>query len=61
MIIFIYDFLSNFSTFTTIQCMPDKAYRAVLAENQALDAYKYHLVGGSAGTVSPSKCHTYES
>ena len=33
----------------------DKAYRAVLAKNQALDAYKYHLVGGAAGTVSPSK------
>ena len=35
--------------------MIDKAYQAVLAENKALDAYKYHLVGGAAGTVSPSK------
>ena len=33
----------------------DKVYRALVAENQALDAYKYHLVGGAAGTVSPSK------
>ena len=33
----------------------DKVYRAVLAENQALDEHKYHLVGGAAGTVSPSK------
>jgi FAD/FMN-containing dehydrogenase len=31
----------------------DKVYRAVLAENQALDEYKYHLVGGAVGTVSP--------
>lgn len=33
----------------------DKVYRAVIAENQAQDAYKYHVVGGGAGTVSPSK------
>ena len=35
--------------------MTDKAFRAVLAENEAQDANKYHLVGGAAGTVSPSK------
>ena len=33
----------------------DKVYRALVAENQALDEYKYHLTGGAAGTVSPSK------
>mmetsp|Transcript_31463 Transcript_31463/g.76086 ORF Transcript_31463/g.76086 Transcript_31463/m.76086 type:complete len:714 (+) Transcript_31463:170-2311(+) len=31
----------------------DKVYRAVIAANKALDKYKYHLVGGAAGTVSP--------
>jgi hypothetical protein len=42
--------------FTSIHCVHiDKTYRAVLAENQAHDEYKYHLVGGAAGTVSPSK------
>jgi hypothetical protein len=30
-------------------------YRAVIAANEALEDYKYHLVGGAAGTVSPSK------
>ena len=33
----------------------DKIYRAVIAANQALDKYKYHLVGGAAGTVSASE------
>ncbi len=33
----------------------DKVYRAVNAANKALDEYKYHVVGGGAGTVSPSK------
>ena len=33
----------------------DKLYRAVIKANQALDKYKYHIVGGAAGTVSPSK------
>ena len=33
----------------------DKVYRAVNAANKALDEYKYHLVGGAAGTVSPSE------
>ena len=46
-------------TSTTIHCMIDKVYRAVIAENQALDAYKYHLVGGAAGTVSPSKLYLH--
>lgn len=32
----------------------DKLYRAVIDENKALDAYKYHVVGGAAGTVSPN-------
>jgi hypothetical protein len=31
----------------------DKAYRAVIAANKAQEEYKYHLVGGAAGTVSP--------
>ena len=35
--------------------MTDKLYRAVIAANKALDEYKYHIVGGAAGTVSPSK------
>eukprot|EP00984_Skeletonema_dohrnii_P031228 scaffold23460_cov71-Skeletonema_dohrnii-CCMP3373.AAC.1 len=30
----------------------DKVYRAVIAVNEA-EGYKYHLVGGAAGTVSP--------
>eukprot|EP00984_Skeletonema_dohrnii_P025003 scaffold14144_cov91-Skeletonema_dohrnii-CCMP3373.AAC.17 len=30
----------------------DKVYRAVVAVNEA-EGYKYHLVGGAAGTVSP--------
>ena len=34
----------------------DKVYRAVNAANKALGEYKYHLVGGAAGTaVTPSK------
>ena len=34
----------------------DKAYRAVLAANQEQEGgYKYHPVGGAAGTVSPSE------
>ena len=37
----------------------DKVYRAVLAANQALDEYKYHLVGGAAGTVTPSKLYLH--
>ncbi len=35
--------------------MTDKVYRAMIAANKALDKYKYHIVGGAAGTVSPSK------
>eukprot|EP00986_Skeletonema_menzelii_P012326 scaffold6756_cov109-Skeletonema_menzelii.AAC.1 len=31
----------------------DKLYRAVIDANKALDKYKYHVVGGAAGTVSP--------
>eukprot|EP00555_Chaetoceros_dichaeta_P003497 CAMPEP_0198248814 /NCGR_PEP_ID=MMETSP1447-20131203/491_1 /TAXON_ID=420782 /ORGANISM="Chaetoceros dichaeta, Strain CCMP1751" /LENGTH=733 /DNA_ID=CAMNT_0043933295 /DNA_START=60 /DNA_END=2261 /DNA_ORIENTATION=+ len=31
----------------------DKAYRAVLAANQIGEEYKYHVLGGAAGTVSP--------
>ena len=37
----------------------DKVYRALVAENQALDEYKYHLTGGAAGTVSPSELYLY--
>ena len=34
----------------------DKAYRAVITANKAMEGgYKYHLVGGASGTVSPSK------
>jgi len=40
-------------TFTTIKLMTDKVYRAVIAANKALEKYKYHIVGGAAGTVSP--------
>ena len=41
--------------------MTDKVFRAVIAANnqEAVnqgEGYKYHLVGGAAGTVSPSKC-----
>mmetsp|Transcript_37861 Transcript_37861/g.55342 ORF Transcript_37861/g.55342 Transcript_37861/m.55342 type:complete len:483 (+) Transcript_37861:8-1456(+) len=32
--------------------MTDKVYRAVIAANEE-EGYKYHLVGGAAGTVSP--------
>ena len=35
--------------------MTDKVFRAVIAANQE-EGHKYHLVGGAAGTVSPSKC-----
>ena len=39
--------------------MTDKVFRAVIAANQEAanqeEGYKYHLVGGAAGTVSPSK------
>jgi len=42
-------------TFTTIKLMTDKVFRAVIAANKALEKYKYHVVGGAAGTVSPSK------
>ena len=34
--------------------MADKVYRAVIADNEE-GGYKYHLVGGAAGTVSPSE------
>ncbi len=37
----------------------DKAYRAVIAANKAQEDYKYHLVGGAAGTVSPSKLFSF--
>ena len=37
----------------------DKVYRAVIAANQALEDYKYHLVGGAAGTVSPSEFYPH--
>ena len=37
----------------------DKLYRAVLAANQALDEYKYHVVGGNAGTVTPSELYLH--
>ena len=40
-------FLSN--TYCTI----DKTYRAVIGANEALGEQKYHIVGGSAGSVSP--------
>ena len=39
----------------------DKVYRAVIDANQALEEYKYHLVGGAAGTVSPSKLYWHLS
>ena len=32
----------------------DKVYRAVIAANEE-EGYKYHVVGGAAGTVSPSE------
>ena len=42
--------------------MTDKVYRAVIAANEEEviaaneeEGYKYHLVGGAAGTVSPSE------
>ena len=37
----------------------DKVYRAVIDANQALEEYKYHLVGGAAGTVSPSESYLH--
>ena len=33
----------------------DKTYRAVIGANEALGEQKYHIVGGSAGSVSPCK------
>ncbi len=53
-----------FETYATLQCMrhtplQDKAYRAVIAANKAQEDYKYHLVGGAAGTVSPSKLFSF--
>ncbi len=39
--------------------MKDKAYRAVIAANKAQEEYTYHLVGGAAGTVSPSKLFSF--
>ena len=38
----------------THRWMTDKVYRAVIAANEK-EGYKYHLVGGGAGTVSPSE------
>ncbi len=35
----------------------DKVYRAVNDANNALDEFKYHLVGGAAGTVTPSESY----
>ena len=40
----------------TLYCIVDKTYRAVQAANEVQpDGYKYHIVGGAAATVSPSK------
>ena len=33
----------------------DKTYRAVIGANEAMGEAKYHIVGGSAGSVSPCK------
>ena len=40
-----------------ISCSIDKTYRAVKKANEEQEGgYKYHVVGGSAGTISPSEC-----
>ena len=41
-----------------IHDLKDKVYRAVEAVNKEQEGgYKYNVVGGSAGTVSPSELH----
>ena len=41
-----------------IHAFKDKVYRAVEDFNKEQDGgYKYHVVGGAAGTVSPSELH----
>ena len=41
-----------------IHALKDKVYRAVEDANKEQDGgYKYHVVGGFAGTVSPSELH----
>ena len=41
-----------------IHALKDKVYRAVEDANKEQDGgYKYHVVGGAAGTVSPSELH----
>ena len=42
-----------------VQNYTDKAYRAVIAANKKQEEYKYHLAGGAAGTVSPSKLYLF--
>ena len=41
-----------------IHALKDKVYRAMEDFNKEQDGgYKYHVVGGAAGTVSPSELH----
>ena len=41
-----------------IHALKDKVYRAMEDFNKEQDGgYKYHVVGGGAGTVSPSELH----
>ena len=46
--------LISISSYLHSLMLKDKVYRAVVAVNEA-EGYKYHLVGGAAGTVSPSE------
>ena len=52
-------FYSKGKISTSSYLYTDKVFRAVIAANQEAanqeEGYKYHLVGGAAGTVSPSK------